>query len=44
MPLHKPKSVATYHQQLAYCLTQVGERKKREKEREVVGGKEDRNG
>jgi hypothetical protein len=24
MPLHKPKCVAMYHQQLAYCVTQVG--------------------
>ena len=23
MPLHKPKCVAMYHQQLAYCVTQV---------------------
>lgn len=27
MPLHKPKCVAMYHQQLAYCVTQVGARK-----------------
>jgi hypothetical protein len=25
MPLHKPKCVAMYHQQLAYCVTQVGD-------------------
>ena len=23
MPLHKPKCVSMYHQQLAYCVTQV---------------------
>lgn len=23
MPLHKPKCVGMYHQQLAYCVTQV---------------------
>ncbi len=23
MPLHKPKCVGLYHQQLAYCVTQV---------------------
>jgi hypothetical protein len=23
MPLHKPKCVAMYHQQLSYCVTQV---------------------
>ena len=24
LPLHKPKCVAMYHQQLSYCITQVG--------------------
>lgn len=24
MPLHKPKCLAMYHQQLAYCVAQVG--------------------
>jgi len=24
MPLHKPKCVGMYHQQLGYCVTQVG--------------------
>jgi hypothetical protein len=27
MPLHKPKCVSMYHQQLAYCVTQVQLRK-----------------
>lgn len=26
IPLHKPKSIATYHQQLAYCITQFVEK------------------
>ena len=26
MPLHKPKCLPAYHQQLSYCVTQVGER------------------
>jgi serine/threonine-protein phosphatase 2A regulatory subunit B' len=26
MPLHKPKCVAMYHQQLAYCVTQFVEK------------------
>lgn len=26
MPLHKPKAVAMYHQQLAYCVTQFVEK------------------
>lgn len=26
IPLHKPKSVATYHQQLSYCITQFVEK------------------
>ena len=26
MPLHKPKCVALYHQQLAYCVTQFVEK------------------